>query len=429
MTAVTEPGLWEAAARFEDLLDVTPPPAGRTAAQRAALDAEAEAVRRTRMRFMDEHAEQVYDRLTDGRTRYLRIQELVTAAADAYPGLVPTAGQLAAERSRPQADKEGREIDQGIFLRGVLRSPVAGPHLLEAMLTPTRRALDLLPEFTRTGSLRMEAVGLERRDGVAYLTLCRDDRLNAEDETQVDDMETAVDLALLDPQVRVGLVRGGPMSHPRHAGRRVFSAGIDLKALHAGGISLVGFLLRRELGYISKIIRGVRAPDGEPWHWPTRDKPWVAAVDGFAIGGGTQLLLAFDHVIAAADAYFSLPAAQEGIIPGVGNLRLGRFTGPRVSRQVILSGRRIWATEPDAAGLVDEVAPPGPDMDAAVERAVGRLQGPAVVTNRRMLNLADEPVEGFRRYMAEFALQQALRIYGQDVLAKVGRFSAGARRA
>ncbi|MCP2343575.1 (3,5-dihydroxyphenyl)acetyl-CoA 1,2-dioxygenase DpgC [Actinomadura rupiterrae] len=427
MTALTEPDLGEAAARFEDLLDVTPAPAERTPAQRAALAAEADGVRRMRMRFMDEHAEEVYDRLTDGRTRDLRIDELVTAAADAYPGLVPTAEQLAAERTRAQADKEGREIDQGIFLRGILRSPVAGPHLLDAMLTPTRRALDLLPEFTRTGTLRMEAVELERRDGVAYVTLCRDDRLNAEDETQVDDMETAVDLAMLDPDVRVGLVRGGVMTHPRYRGRRVFSAGINLKALHAGDISLVGFLLRRELGYISKLVRGVRSPDGEPWHWPTVDKPWVAAVDGFAIGGGTQLLLAFDHVISAADAYFSLPAAQEGIIPGFGNLRLGRSTGPRVSRQVILSGRRIWATEPDAAGLVDEVVPPGPDMDAAVERAVARLQGPAVVTNRRMLNLADEDTDRFRRYAAEFALQQALRIYGQDVLAKVGRFTAASQ--
>ncbi|MEV4256800.1 (3,5-dihydroxyphenyl)acetyl-CoA 1,2-dioxygenase DpgC [Spirillospora sp. NPDC049652] len=428
MTAVTEPGLGEAAARFEDLLDVTPPPADRTSAQRAALAAEAEAVRRMRMRFMAEHAEEVYDRLTDGRTRDLRIDELVAAAAEAYPGLVPTAGQLAAERTRAQADKEGREIDQGIFLRAVLLSPVAGPHLMDAMLRPTRRALDLLPEFVRTGTLRTEAVELERRDGVAHLTLCRDDRLNAEDETQVDDMETAVDLALLDPRVHVGLVRGGPMSHPRHMGRRVFSAGINLKALHAGDISLVGFLLRRELGYISKLVRGVRTPDGEPWHWPTLDKPWVAAVDGFAIGGGMQLLFAFDHVIAAADAYFSLPAAQEGIVPGAGNLRLGRFTGPRVARQVILGGRRIWATEPDAAGLADEVVPPGPEMDAAVERAVTRLQGQAVAVNRRMLNLAGEPADEFRRYMAEFALQQALRIYGQDVLAKVGRFSAGARR-
>ncbi|OLT22701.1 enoyl-CoA hydratase, partial [Actinomadura sp. CNU-125] len=369
----------------------------------------------------------VYDVLTAGRTRDLRIDALVEAAADTFPGLVPTAARIAAERTRAQADKEGLEIDQGIFLRGVLRSPVAGPHLLDAMLAPTERALDLLPEFARTGTVDMEAVRLERRDGVAYLTMCRDDCLNAEDERQVDDMETAVDLAHLDPSVGVGLLRGGEMSHPRYRGRRVFSAGINLKRLHAGEISLVGFLLRRETGYIAKLVRGVRVPsgadepDGSAWQWPTVDMPWVAAVDAFAIGGGMQLLQAFDHVIAEAGAYLSLPAAQEGIIPGASNYRLTRATGPRLSRQIILSGRRIRAAEPAAATLVDEVVEP-PEMDAAIERSLDRMRGPAVVTNRRMLNLADDPPEEFRRYMAEFALQQALRIYGQDVLAKVGRF-------
>jgi thioesterase DpgC len=93
-----------------------------------------------------------------------------------------------------------------------------------------------------------------------------------------------------------------------------------------------------------------------------------------------------------------------------------------VSRQVILGGRRIWATEPDARLLVDEVVEPA-GMDAAVEAAAGRLRGAAVAANRRMLNLAEEPPGEFRRYMAEFALQQALRLHGADVVDKVGRFS------
>src|SRR5690606_32303152 len=134
---------------------------------------------------------------------------------------------------------------------------------------------------------------LERRDGVAHLTMCRDDCLNAEDGRQVDDMETAVDLALLDPAVHVGVVRGGTMTHPRYRGRRVFSAGINLKALHAGEISLVGFLLRREVGYISKPVRGLLVERDDAWRSATVEKPWVAAVDTFAIGGGCQLLLVF----------------------------------------------------------------------------------------------------------------------------------------
>ena len=415
--------LSETSERAEELIASLPEPGQRSARQRATATAAHDAARAIRGLFMDTHAEGVYHEITDNVTRYLRLPELVEAAADAFPGLVPTADQMAAERARPQARKEGREIDQGIFLRGVLRSPLAGPHLLNAMLRPTPRALRLLPEFSRAGVADLGSVRIERGNGAARLTMRRDDCLNAEDNQQVDDMETAVDLALLDPDVRVGLLRGGEMSHPRYRGKRVFSAGINLKALHAGGISLVDFLLRRELGYIHKLVRGILVEDGPRWRFSTRAKPWVAAVDGFAIGGGMQLLLVFDHVLAAADAYFSLPAAQEGIVPGAANFRLTRCVGPRLARQIILEGRRIWAGEPAARSLVDEVVEPA-GLGEAAERSLDRLQAPAVVANRRMLNLAEEPLDEFRLYMAEFAVQQALRLYGEDVLDKVSRFRA-----
>ncbi|WP_053645806.1 (3,5-dihydroxyphenyl)acetyl-CoA 1,2-dioxygenase DpgC [Streptomyces sp. XY431] len=401
-----------------------PEPDRRSAGQRAAAAAARDAARAIRARFLDAHADAVYDHLTARRTVDLRLAELVTVAATAYPGLVPTTEQLAAERSRPQAAKEGHEIDQGIFLSRVLASPTAGRHLLDTMLLPTPRALRLLPDFERTGTADLGSVRIERRDDAAHLTMCRTDSLNAEDDRQVEDLETAVDLALLDPAVRVGVLRGGEMTHPRYRGKRVFSAGINLKSLHAGDISLVDFLLRREMGYIHKLVRGVRAEQPAHWRSATVEKPWIAAVDSFAIGGGAQLLLVFDQVIAAADSYLSLPAAQEGIVPGASNFRLGRAAGPRLSRQVILRGRRIRATEPDARLLVDEVVEPS-GMDAAVERAVAELRGPAVVPNRHMLNVAEEPPEEFRRYLAEFALQQALRLYSDDVIGKVGRFTEG----
>jgi thioesterase DpgC len=411
------------AAHADDLIASLPEPQDRSPRKRAVAAAAHDAVRAVRVHFMDVHAEAVYDKLTGSRARHLRLPELVEAAAVVFPGLVPTADQMAAERARSQARKEGREIDQGIFFRGVLRSPLAGSHLLDAMLRPTPRALLMLPEFRRTGAADLGSVRLARQDGVARLTMCRDDCLNAEDARQVDDMETAVDLVLLDPEVRVGLVRGGEMSHSRYRGKRVFSAGINLKALHAGGISLVDFLLRRELGYISKLVRGIVVEDGA-WHSVELQKPLVAAVDGFAIGGGMQLLFVFDHVIAAADAYFSLPAAQEGIVPGAANLRLTRSCGPRLSRQIILGGRRIWASEPAAGLVVDEVVEP-PDMGEAIERSLDRLQSPAIAANRRMLNLAEEPLDEFRRYVAEFAVQQALRLYGEDVIEKADRFASG----
>jgi thioesterase DpgC len=242
-------------------------------------------------------------------------------------------------------------------------------------------------------------------------------------------METAVDLALLDPSVEVCLLRGGEMIHPRYRGRRVFSAGVNLKSLHGGGISLVDFLLRRELGYIHKILRGVLVEDGATTRWSrTVEKPWIAAVDTFAIGGGAQILLVFDQVLAASDAFFSLPAAKEGIIPGASDFRLIRAVGPRLARQLILGGRRLRATEPEARLVFDEVHE-GEELDIAVERSLDRLRSPAVLANRHMLNLAEESVDDFRCYMAEFALQQALRLYSPDVIDKVGGFTAAKRTA
>jgi thioesterase DpgC len=414
--------LADAARRAADALRRLPPPPDRSPEQRAAAAAAHTGVRAVRSTFMRRHGRAVYAELTDGLARRPRLAELCAAAGTEFPGLVPDDRTVAAERGRTQADKEGWEIDQGIFVSGVLRLPAEGVHLLDTMLLPTPRALRLLDGYRRDGEIDLGSVRLHRRDGTAHLTMCRYDCLNAEDDRQVDDMETAVDLALLDPAVEVCVLRGAEMTHPRHRGRRVFSSGINLKALHAGEIGLVDFLLRREMGYVHKLVRGLRDEDG--W-WPGGGKPWLAVVDGFAIGGGAQLLLVADHVIAASDAYLSLPAAQEGIVPGAANLRLTRHAGARLARQVILLGRRLRVTEPDARLFVDEVHEPGGALDAAVGPAVDRLRGQAVVANRRMLLAAEEPVDAVRAYLAEFAVQQALRLYGDDVIGKVGRFTTG----
>ena len=420
--AIARRTLAEAAQRADAVLRRLPQPPDRSPAQRATAAAAHTGVRAARDTFMRRHGRAVYAEITDGLARQPRLAELCAAAATVFPGLVPDERTMAAERGRPQADKEGWEIDQGIFVSGVLRLPAEGAHLLETMLRPTPRALRLLDGYLDGGEIDLGSVRLRRQDGAAHLTMCRDDCLNAEDERQVDDMETAVDLALLDPAVEVCVLRGGAMTHPRHRGRRVFSSGINLKALHAGRIGLVDFLLRREMGYVHKLARGLRGTDG--W-WTGGGKPWLAVVDGFAIGGGTQLLLVADQVIAASDAYLSLPAAREGIVPGAANLRLTRYAGARLARQVILLGRKLRVTEPDARLFVDEVHEPGEALDAAVGPAVERLRGEAVAVNRWMLLAAEEPIDAVRTYLAEFAVQQALRLYGDDVISKAGRFSGG----
>ncbi|MFJ4880452.1 (3,5-dihydroxyphenyl)acetyl-CoA 1,2-dioxygenase DpgC [Streptomyces sp. NPDC088745] len=401
-----------------------PPRTGRSAEQQQQAARIHEACRSLRAGFLRAHAEDVYDHLTAGRTLRLGLAELAAAAAQAFPGLVPTTGQLAQELSHVQEDKEGREIDQGILFREILRLPGAGGHLVDVLRDPTAEALALLDGFRATGRVDLGKVTLERRGAGGHVTFHNESCLNAEDNELIAQLEVAVDLVLLDDGIKVGVLRGAPMTHPRYRGRRVFSAGINLADLHHGRISFVGFLLQRELGYISKMLRGLSTRgrgDAYPAHGI--EKPWAAAVDGFAIGGGTQLLLVMDKVIAAADSYLSLPAAQEGIVPGAANFRLGRLAGARVARQIVLGGRKIWAGDPQAGLLIDEVVDPKA-MDRAVEDAVEELAAPAVLANRRMLHLSEEPEDAFRAYMAEFSLAQALRLYGDDVLDKVGKFSA-----
>ncbi|MEV2225891.1 (3,5-dihydroxyphenyl)acetyl-CoA 1,2-dioxygenase DpgC [Nocardia vinacea] len=405
------------------LLGQLPRKALRTPEEQYTAEAVHRSARLARSGFLALHAAKVYQHLTEGNRISLRLSELVAKAAEEFPGLVPDEEQMRDEQTKAQRDKEGREIDQAIFFRSVLTSPLAGPHLMDAMMRPTDRALALVPEFRRIGKVDLGAVQLERAGAVAHLTIRNLHCLNAEDTPSVADMEAAVDLALLDDQVRVCVLRGDVMMHPKYHGRRVFSAGINLRDLNAGRISFVDFLLGREIGYINKIFRGVLFDSTANWPDRTVQKPWLAAIDTFAIGGGMQLALATDYVIAASDAYFSLPAAKEGIIPGLGGLRLGRLLGARLSRQVILSGRRIHARDPEAKLLCDDVVEPEA-MDAAVLAAAERLSEPAVLANRRMLNLADEPALHFLSYLGEFALAQALRIYSSDVLDKVGGIDA-----
>ena len=167
------------------------------------------------------------------------------------------------------------------------------------------------------------------------------------------------------------------------------------------------------------MAHGLRLGDpAQPHGLRTLAKPWVAAVDAFAIGGGAQILLVCDHVIAAADSFFALPAAQEGIVPGVANLRLPRLAGGRLARQVILSGRRLWASDPLSACVFDEVVEP-PAMDAAISARLEQFAAPAVGVNRRMIGLCEEPLDTLRAYLAQFAIEQAQRLYSPDVLDKV----------
>ncbi|MBB1244493.1 enoyl-CoA hydratase/isomerase family protein [Streptomyces durbertensis] len=404
-----------------DRIDQLPPAAVRDAEERRRAEELLRRARSLRRRFLARHVEQVYAELTDGLTRHPRLERLAALAAERFPGLVPGPERLAAEGALRQSDKEGWEVDLGIFFHAVFSSRAAGSHLLRTMLRPTPAALAALPEYRRTGRADLKVATVTRQDGVASLELCNDAYLNAEDDAAVEALETGTDLVLLDEASHVGVLRGAAMSHAAYRGQRVFSAGINLTHLYHGRISFLGFFLRREAGYINKFVKGLCLDEAADDRWgPEADKPWVAAVDSFAIGGGMQILPTMDRVVAADDAWFSLPAMEEGLIPGLANLRLPGLTGGRLARDLILWGRRLRAGDPAAALVCDE-AVPADRMDGAVRRAAEHLANPAVPANRRALGLAEEPFDLFRHYMAVYALEQSRRLYSADLVANLER--------
>jgi thioesterase DpgC len=406
------------------LLRRLPPKPARSTAEIAAADAILAIGRAQRERFLRAHAGTLYDRLTAERTRFIRLEELVYEAAASVPGLTPTRERLAAESGLLQRDKDGLEVDQGIFLAHVLASEGAGLHLCHAMLLPRPESAEHAARFAADGVIDLGPARLERRGSAAHLTAGNPRHLNAEDQTTLAAMEIAVDVAILDPATQIAVLRGDPIEHRKYAGRRVFGAGINLTHLYHGRIPFVWFLVR-DMGYVHKLLRGVAQPDALPddLRGVAIEKPWIAAVDAFAIGGHCQILLAVDYVLAARDAFLTLPARKEGIIPGLANLRMPRFTGDRIARQAVQYERKIPCDSPEGRLICDEIADPG-EMDKALERVVeGLVSAGAVsaVANRRAFRIGEEPIDLFRRYCSAYARDQAYCHFSPALIANLER--------
>jgi thioesterase DpgC len=367
--------------------------------------------RAARDRFLGENIEAIYHTLTNGLTRAVRVEDLVLAAADAYPGLVPTRDQLAAEAARPLKHKQGLEIDQSLLLSHILADPRCGTHLCHAMLLPRPETKAALATLAAQGFVDLGPVRVERHGRAAHLLSTNPRYLNAEDQGTINAMEIGVDVAILDPGTEIAVLRGQPVEHPKYAGRHIFGAGINLTHLYHGTIPYLWYI-QRELGFVHKYLRGVATPDVLPddVNGAGSEKPWIAAVEGFAIGGHCQILLTMDYVLAAQDAFMTLPARKEGIIPGAANLRLPRFTGDRLARQLIQAERRLDCDSPQGRLICDEIVPSS-DMDTAIERTVAMLTSAGAVGaigNRRAFRVAVEPLDLFRRYCAVYAREQAL---------------------
>jgi len=177
---------------------------------------------------------------------------------------------------------------------------------------------------------------LEREGHLAYLILNRPEVLNAINNELAEDLSAACGALAADPEVWVIIFRG--------AGERAFSAGADLKA-------------RREM---------------TPEQWTTQralfrdmfvqlrgiQQPMIAAVHGYALGGGTELAMLADMIIASDDAIFGLTEVSLGIIPGGGGTQnLPRLIGRNRAKELIFSARRIPAAEALRLGLVNRVVP------------------------------------------------------------------------
>ena len=392
-----------------DLLAKLPRKPARNSREQRAAELILQTSREARDRFLLRHVEEIYRTLTQDYARFVRAEELVYEAAVLVRGLVPNAAEIEAEAEYPQKNKDGIEIDQGIFLSRVIEHPRAGMHLCHAMLLPRSESLAELPHFLARGFLEMKTATVERRGKASIVTLRNPRFLNAEDESTIDEMETAIDLATLDPETAIAVLRGGMVEHPKYK-RRIFCSGINLTHLYQGKIGYLWYI-RRDMGAVNKIFSGLATPHLAPddVSGPTTEKPWVAAVDTFAIGGGCQYLLAMDYVLAAGDAYMTLPARKEGIIPGAANLRLPRFVGDRIARQAIMYGRRLECASAEGRLICDEVVAPV-EMDGALDRVIEALTSSGVVSaasNRRAFRAGQEPLDLFRRYIAVYAREQA----------------------
>jgi (3,5-dihydroxyphenyl)acetyl-CoA 1,2-dioxygenase len=237
------------------LLRILPAKPRRNEAEQAAADALLSLARASRESFLAAHVEQIYGLLTERGSILRRLDDLVYAAATLVPGLVPTREEVGAEAAHPQRDKDGVEIDQGLFLAHVLARPRIGEHLCHAMLLPRPESAALVGEFASRGSLDLGAARLTRRGKAIHLDTTNPRFLNAEDDTTLAQTEIAVDVATLDRTTEIAVMRGAVVDNPKYGGKRIYGAGINLTHLYLGKIPYLWFMIR-DLGYVHKLMRG-----------------------------------------------------------------------------------------------------------------------------------------------------------------------------
>jgi enoyl-CoA hydratase len=233
-----------------------------------------------------------------------------------------------------------------------------------------------------------ETILVEREDGVALVTLNRPKVLNALNQLMISELRAALAQLENDAAVRVVILTG--------AGERAFAAGADIAELNALPGAVAGAALARTGQGLTLQIERMR-------------KPVIAAVNGFALGGGCETAMACTIRIASEHARFGQPEVKLGLVPGGGGTqRLPRLVGRGRALQLILTGGTIDAQEAWRIGLVNEVVPAA-DLIARAEAVLAEIFANAPIAVSYALDavnrgLNGDPAEGLALEAALFGV-------------------------
>ena len=222
-----------------------------------------------------------------------------------------------------------------------------------------------------------ENILVERKGGVGIVTLDRPQAMNALNAALVAELEAALDALEADDDIGCIVITGNA---------KAFAAGADIKEMQPKTYMDV---------YLEDFIT-------VGWERVSRvRKPVIAAVAGYALGGGCEMAMMCDFIIAADNARFGQPEITIGTIPGAGGTqRLTRFVGKSKAMEMVLTGRTMDAKEAERAGLVSRVVPLDELMDEAMKVAekIVKLSRPAVLMAKESVNRAYETTlaEGVR---------------------------------
>ena len=213
-----------------------------------------------------------------------------------------------------------------------------------------------------------ETILIETKGAVTLVTLNRPQALNALNSQVLADLIAAFAAYDADPSQRCLVLTGS---------EKAFAAGADIKEMQPMGFAQ---------SYGQNFFAG--------WEKVTATrKPWIAAVAGFALGGGCELAMMADFIIAADTAKFGQPEIKLGVAPGMGgSQRLTRAVGKAKAMEMCLTGRMMDAAESERASLVSRVVPAADLIDEALKTAAAIAEMPplAAIANKEMVNAAFE---------------------------------------